>query len=265
MAKVIAVANQKGGVGKTATTSALAYGLKTRGYKVLIVDADGQCNTTDAFRAQIEGHATLYDLMRKESSAEEVIQKTEYIEIIAGDYLLKTADKVFDAMGREYLMKEALEPIRSKYDFIIIDTIPGLGVMLSNALTAADYVLMPMGADRDSLQGLSQLSVVIKQVLQYSNSNLKPLGFLITRAKPRANLVKEVLEYMPEIDKALNTKTYTAVIRENVHVQNARASFMPIIEYKKKHKDKNVIAVDDYEAFIDELLQEFGMNDERGM
>lgn len=263
MTNIIAIANQKGGVGKTATTSALAYGLKQRGYKVLVVDADGQCNTTDAYQALIENHATLYDLMTKEADAEEAIQHTQYIDIIAGDYLLKQADKTFDNMGREYLLKEAIAPVAHKYDFIIIDTIPGLGVMLSNALTAADYILMPMGADRDSLQGLSQLAMVVKQVIQYSNKDLKILGFLITRAKARANLFKEVKENMKKIEAAISTKTYKTIIRENIHVQDARASFMPIIEYKKQNKDKEVIAVADYEAFINELLKDLKMEQDK--
>lgn len=254
MANVIAIANQKGGVGKTATTSALAYGLKEKGYRVLIIDADGQCNTSDAYQAKIENETTLYDLMAKKSDAHEAVQHTKYIDIIAGDYLLKQADKYFNDTGREYLLKEAITPIRNEYDFIIIDTIPGLGVMLTNALTASDFVIMPMGADRDSLQGLSQLSLVINQVLQYSNPQLKVLGFLITRAKIRANLIKEVQEIMPSIERNINTKTFNSIIRENIHVQDARASFMPIIEYKKGNRDKNVIAVEDYNAFINEVL-----------
>jgi len=255
MAIIVTIANQKGGVGKTATTSALAYGLKERGFNVLIIDADGQCNTTDAFQAKIEGQATLYDLMSKKANVKEAIQHTKYIDIIASDYLLKQADKYFDNTGREFLIKEAIAPIKSEYDFIIIDTIPGLGVMLSNALTAADYVLLPMGADRDSLQGLSQLNLVLKQVIQYSNSNLIILGFLITRAKTNASLLNAVKkDILPQIEKQIQAKAYTTVIRENVHVQNARASFMPIIEYQKENKGKDVIAIEDYDSFIDEFL-----------
>lgn len=260
MAIIIAIANQKGGVGKTATTSALAYGLKQRGFNVLIVDADGQCNTTDAYQAKIEEQATLYDLMSHEAEVKEAVQQTQYIDIIASDYLLKQADKYFNDTGREYLLKESIEPIKNYYDFIIIDTIPGLGVMLTNALTAADYVILPMGADRDSLQGLSQLDLVLKQVIQYSNPNLKILGFLITRAKAKGNLLNAVRkDILPEIEKQIEAKTYNTIIRENVHVQDARASFMPIIEYKKNNRDKEVIAVDDYNSFIDEVLSDLGI------
>lgn len=262
MAKVIVVANQKGGVGKTATTSALAYGLKQRGYNVLVVDADGQCNTSDAYQAKIEGESTLYDLMKKEATASEVIQHTKYIDIIPSDYLLKQADKHFDDTGREYLIKEALEPIQREYDFIILDTIPGLGVMLINALTAANYVVIPMGADRDSLQGLAQFNMVVKQIIQYSNPNLKLLGFLVTRANLQATLVKETsLNIMPQAEKALGTKTFKSKIRENVHVQDARAVFMPIIEYKREHPEKSVQAIEDYEGFITELLQDLEMKE----
>lgn len=255
MGKIITISNQKGGVGKTATTSALAYGLKERGYKVLVVDADGQCNTSDAFKAKIENEVTLYDLLKKEAPINEAIQHTEYIDIIAGDYLLKQADRIFTDVGREYLLKEALQPIVQNYDYIVIDTIPALGVMLSNALTAADYVVIPMGADRDSLQGLAQLSAVINQVRQYANSNLKIAGLLITRANKQANIVKSMSTILPGIEESLNVKTFNTKIRENIHVQDARASFMPIIEFKKQNKDKKVIAVEDYNIFIEELLQ----------
>lgn len=256
MGKILAVSNQKGGVGKTATTSALAYGLKEKGFKVLVVDADGQCNTSDAFKARIENQATLYDLMTKEATAQEAIQKTDYIDIIAGDYLLKQADKVFSDVGREYLIKEALQPVLNQYDFIIIDTIPGLGVLLSNALTAANYVIIPMGADRDSLQGLSQLALVIQQVRQYSNPNIKIAGLLITRANKQANIVKGMQGILPAIEQQLGTKTFKSMIRENIHVQDARAAFMPLEVFKKENKDKRVLAASDYAVFIEELLQD---------
>lgn len=256
MAVTIAISNQKGGVGKTATTSALAYGLKKRGYNVLVIDGDGQCNTTDAFQATIEGEITLYDVMQGEETVQEAIQKTSYIDIIAGDYLLKQADKTFDSIGREHILEEKLKSLQSDYDFIVIDTPPVLGVMLANALVASDYLIIPMGADRDSLQGLAQLSKVVDDVHKYSNTRLKVMGLLITRANKRANLVKDIHGILPAAEMALNTKTFKSVIRENVHVQDARALFMPIIEYKKK-SGKDVIAVEDYESFIDEVLCSF--------
>lgn len=260
MATVISISNQKGGVGKTATTSALAYGLRQRGYRVLVVDADGQCNTTDAFRAEVEGHATLYDLMEKDADISEAIQHTEYMDIVAGDYLLKQADRRFIDTGREYLIKEALETVKDDYDFIIIDTIPGLGVMLLNALTASDYVIIPMGADRDSMQGLSQLSVVINQIVQYSNRELKILGFLITRAKPKVNLLKSFRAIMPKVEEQIKAETFKTCIRESIYVQEARAAFMPVIEYQQANRDKNVIAVSDYDSFIDEVLDKLDMD-----
>lgn len=256
MAITIAISNQKGGVGKTATTSALSYGLKERGYNVLVVDGDGQCNTTDAFNATIEGEATLYDVMHGEETAQRAIQKTTYIDIIAGDYLLKQADNTFDAIGREHILEEKLKLVQSDYDFIVIDTPPALGVMLANALVVADYIIVPMGADRDSLQGLAQLSKVIEDVHKYSNPNLIVLGLLITRANKRANLVKDIHDILPAAESALNTRTFNTIIRENVHVQDARALFMPIIEYKRQ-SGKDVIAVEDYNDFIDEVLVAF--------
>lgn len=257
MATVIAIANQKGGVGKTATASALANGLRTSGYKVLMVDADPQCNTTDAYRAIVNDQATMLDLMKKDSDALEAIQQTAYGDIIACDPELVRADNNFLESGREYLLKEALEPIKTDYDYIIIDTLPGLGVMLLNALTASDGVIIPVGADRDSLQGLEQLAASIQAVRKYSNPQLKVYGLLITILFKNTTLAKSVIEdALPQIEKALGTKTFRSMIRHTTKVKEARAQRVPLVEY-----DRNATAAIDYAAFIKELLTDLN---ERG-
>lgn len=263
-ATVISIANQKGGVAKTTTTSALAYELKSRGYNVLVIDADGQCNTSDAFQAQIEGHVTLVDLMddirdntkNRHLDPIKAIQKTEYIDIIAGDYLLKQADSRYTLLGRETYLKKAIEPVKKIYDFIIIDTIPGLGVMLTASLTASDYVIIPMEPNRDSLQGIEQLNLVVESVQDYSNPNLKILGMLLVKVKENTELFKNFKNDISYVAEILQTKTYNAMIRDNIHVQNARANFMPVAEYRDRNKDKKVRAADDYKDFVTEMLND---------
>lgn len=267
MAKVIAIANQKGGVTKTATTSAVAYGLKLLGYRILIVDADGQCNTSDAYSAKIEGYTTLYDLMEDTATHKrgkrvidphEALQKTEYIDIIASDYLLKQADTKFSNPGREYYIRDILITLQDEYDFIILDTPPGLGVMLSNALTAANYVIVPMEPNRDSLQGVDQLVGVIEQVKEYSNPNLMVLGMLLARVETRSILLRDFKADIEFAEEALQAKLFNSMIRNSIHVQNARSACMPIIEYGK-HMKVDCIAIDDYDYFIREMLHRMGV------
>ena len=163
-AKVIAVTNQKGGVGKTTTAMALATGLTREGYKVAMGDMDPQCNTTDTYRAIIHNQATLYDVLVAGDDIVEAIQHTDIGDIIAGDPLLADAEQKLSQQGREYRLKEALEPIMDQYDFIILDTPPNLGILLTNALTAADSCIIPITTERYSFQGLEELSNSIKRV-----------------------------------------------------------------------------------------------------
>lgn len=267
MAKVIAFANQKGGVAKTATASAVAYGLKNMGYRVLVLDADGQCNISDAYSAKMEGYTTLYDLMQdtaehkrgqREIDPHEAVQRTEYIDIIAGDYLLKQADTKYSNPGRENYIRDILLPLQEEYDFIVIDTPPGLGVMLSNALTAADYVVVPMEPNRDSLQGIVQLVSIIEQVKEYSNPKLEVLGMLLTRVETRSVLLRDFKSDIELAENALQAKLFHSMIRNNIHVQNARSACMPIIEYRK-YKKVECMAVDDYDYFIREMLRRMGI------
>lgn len=250
MAKIVSIANQKGGVGKTATASALANGLRHRGYKVLMIDADPQCNTTDAYRV-INKQFTLYELMKREITTKDAIQSSPYGDIIACSDELTRADNIFLESGREYLLKEALEDIQTNYDYIIIDTLPGLGIMLLNALTSSNGVIIPLGADRDSLQGLEYLTKTINATRKYSNPNLKVYGLLVTMVDSNTILAKSVIErILPEIEKGLNTKTFESKIRQTIKVKEARASRIPLIEYSS-----NATATLDYDKFINEFIK----------
>lgn len=222
MAEIIAVANQKGGIGKTTTSLALADALNMKGKKVLYVDLDPQCNGTGNYRAKVEGVGTLYDLLVNGDT--DCIQTTERGDIIAGDPLLKEASKVIDGAAATFKLKKGLTEIRKKYDYIILDTPPALSILLTNALTAADKVIIPLTADLFGLQGLTQLHDTIAEVQEFTNPGLTVDGLLLVKYKERTNLTKEIHAALPEYTKLLNTKVYETKIREAVATQEAQAA-----------------------------------------
>ena len=222
MAEIIAVANQKGGIGKTTTALALADALNMKGKKTLYIDLDPQCNGTGNYRAKVDGVGTLYDLLVDGDT--DCIQTTERGDIIAGDPLLKEASKVIDGASATFKLKKGLSEIRNHYDYIILDTPPALSVLLTNALTAADKVIIPLTTDLFGLQGLTQLHDTIIEVQEFTNPELKVDGLLLVKYKDRTNLSKEILATLPEYAKLLNTRIYETKIREAVATQEAQAA-----------------------------------------
>ncbi len=248
MNKIITVTNQKGGVGKTTTAHALASGLQSRGYKILVIDLDPQSNLT--YTLGIENpEYTIYELFTDEAKPEQAIKKTDQGDIIPGSLFLAGADMEFTKPGREYILKEIIEPLQEQYNYIIIDTPPALGILTTNALTASGSLIIPMGADIFSLQGLSQLQGLIENVRKYCNKNLLIEGLLITRYNGRIVLSRELKEVMEDAALKLNTKVFNSVIREGVAIREAQALQTDIFTNTPK---ANVTK--DYNKFIDELL-----------
>lgn len=245
---IITIANQKGGVGKTTTAVSLASGMKRKGYNVLLVDTDPQCNASDTYRAKIKETATLFDLFEEETDISEAIQKTEYGDIIPCDPLLISADNKYLQAGREYILKDMLEPIKNNYDYVIIDTCPFLGVLLANAITAADGLIIPSIPDRYSLQGLGELNKTITAVTRHSNKNLSVLGLLFVMCEENTKLSKEILGSMEEIEKAFRTKTFVSRIRRTVKVKEANTNRKPLFFYSPY-----CTAALDYENLIKEI------------
>jgi len=246
---IISVINQKGGVGKTTTVSALCNGLKARGYKVLAVDLDAQGNLTYSFGASSE-RSTVLGVLTGEVSAKDAIQHTEQGDIISSSKSLIGADAFLTDTGKEYTLKEGLEAIKKDYDFIILDTPPTLGILTVNALTASDTVVIPAQADIFSLQGIEQLSNTIRPVKKYTNKDLTINGILLVRYNPRSVLSKEVSELADQLAQRIDTTLYKATIREAIAVKECAISQRGLFEYAPK---SNVAT--DYNAFIDELLQ----------
>ena len=247
---IIVIANQKGGVGKTTTAHVLVTGLTYKGYKTLAVDTDPQSNLTYTLNAD-ENTPGVYELLKGNISPMEAIQHTEQGDIISGSLMLSGADMEFSDTGREYLLSEALEPLRSAYDFIIIDSPPTLGILTINALTAAHDLIIPMGADAYSLQGLAQLNATIGKVKKRCNPSLNVAGLLIIRYSGRAILSQELRETIEgKAACAVGTSVFQAVIREGIAVKEAQTQQASLYISAPKSN-----AAADYLTFIDEYLK----------
>lgn len=249
MAEIIAVANQKGGIGKTTTSLALADILRAKGKRVLYVDMDPQGNGTDNYKAQSDGVATIYDLLIE--SDHDCIQKTERGDIIAGDALLREAGKKLDGVAAAYKLKEGLTAIGENYDYIVLDTPPALSILLTNALTAADKVVIPLTTDRFGLQGLVQLHETIEDIKRYTNRDLKVDGLLLVKYNDRTNLAKDITESLPEYARLFGSKVYKTKIRESVKAREAQAMQISLFEWAH-----TCTTAKDYIEFASEFLKE---------
>ena len=245
---IIVIANQKGGVGKTTTAHAFVTGLIYKGYKVLAIDTDPQGNLSYTMHADpdISG---VYEVMKGQASTTDAIQQTNQGDIIAGSLMLSGADMEFTDTGREYILKELLEPIKCLYDFIIIDSPPTLGILTINALTAAQDLIIPLGADAYSLQGLAQLSATISKVRKHCNPTLRIAGLLITRYSGRTVIGRELKDIIEDKAQFVGTQSFDTVIRESVTIKESQVQRMSIFATPKSN------AAVDYMAFIDEYLK----------
>jgi chromosome partitioning protein len=248
--KVLAIINQKGGVGKSTTALAVGAGLLLKGYKVLFIDLDAQGNLSYTLGATTQGYNALGVLQRTETAKEE-IQHTEQGDIIASSPSLAGADAVIIETGKEYRLKEALENVSGEYDYCIIDTPPALGILTINALVACSGVIIPAQADIYSLQGISQLNSTIETVKRYCNSKLSIMGIVLTRYSSRSIISREVAEMLEQTAEQLNTKLYKTKIRECTAIKEAQATKQNIFSYAPKSN-----ATADYKALVDEIIRE---------
>ena len=250
MAKVISISNQKGGVGKTTTTGAIAAGFKTKGYKVLCIDLDPQSNLSFSSGAETEDCPTIYEILKGEAKITFSIQKVPSFDIISSNILLSGIELEFTQTGREFLLKEILNSVRDKYDYIFIDTPPALSILTVNAFTASDFVIIPMLADIFSLQGIAQLAETIERVKKYCNPNLKVEGIVLTKFNKRTILSREIKGTAELIAKQLNTNLFNSTIRSSVAVMEAQTNQQDIFKYAPKN-----LATLDYMNLVNELIE----------
>lgn len=252
--KVITLANQKGGCGKTTTSHILATGLCNRGYKVLSIDCDPQCNfSTVCGLMPSKEQATLYDVLNHQATIQEAkITISSGLDVIQGDLMLCEADRKFVKVGSEFMLREALEKI-PPYDFVVIDTAPSLGILTVNALVTADYLVIPMTPDYFSFQGLEQLKNNIQDIKKYCNKNLKVSGLLLTRCD-RTGLTKMMKEDITTAAESMGTKVFQSTVRQGVAIRESQLLQSDIFKESPK---ANVTA--EYNSFIDEFLESEGL------
>lgn len=237
MGKVIAIANQKGGVGKTTTAVNLSACLGQKKQKVLVVDSDPQGNTTSGLGVEKDEEAySTYDCLVNRTPMEEVMVKSQYdnLWVCPGNMSLAGAElELVDQKNREYRLKEAIDKVRDQFDFIFIDCPPSLGLITLNSFGAADSVLVPIQCEYYALEGLSQLTKTIKMVKQGLNKDMKIEGVLLTMYDARTNLSVQVVE---EVQKYFGATVYKTIIPRNVRLSEAPSYGMPIIAFDKSSK-----------------------------
>lgn len=251
MGTIVAVVNQKGGVAKTTTAIALATGLAKRGFKVLMADTDSQRNSTAVYRAQYEDVATMHDLLFTKGIDPMIcVQHTEIGDIIASDGLMAKDDANMSGLRESVMLRKALEPFRSAYDFIIIDHNPGHGGILNNVLTAADQIIIPMQTDAFSTEGAADLAERINSVKEFTNHSLSVAGILVTMYNGRTRSAKAFLAQKDVLERVFETKLFDAKIRRCQALPDANDRRMSIFDH-----DPTGNGAQDYNALIDEFLE----------
>ena len=252
MAVKIAIANMKGGIGKTTTALCLADEFQKHEKNVLVIDMDPQRSATGVYGAKIEDTNTLADLMYEKTPAIECIQHTQIGDIIASDPLLMEADtKIPVDADRFYHLSDACKEIEDQYDIILFDCPPGNGVMLGNVLSCANGVIMPITCDRFGVQGMIEFVDVMNQYINRINPGLKILGVLRVQYEENQILTKDLEENLiPNMVAEMGTKLYKTKIRKCVKCKQAQALGIRLSDYAP-----NCTTAQDYDALVKELFE----------
>ena len=250
MGKVISIANQKGGVGKTTTSVNISTILAKKGKKVLMIDTDPQGNATSGLGIDKNVNFSIYDVIINDVEIDNTIQQTmvKNLEACPSNINLAGAEVELVSMeDREYKLKEKIDSQKDKYDYIIIDCPPSLGLITLNAFTASDSVLIPVQCEYYALEGLGQLLNTIQLVQEHLNENLQIEGALLTMFDARTNLSNQVVR---EVNKYFENKVYKTVIPRNVKLSEAPSYGMPISIYDPRSKGAK-----SYDKFVKEFLK----------
>lgn len=255
MGKIIAIANQKGGVGKTTTTVNLAAALGVLEKKILLIDADPQANATSGLGIDVEGvEIGTYQLLEHITQAKEAVMHTSSpnLDIIPAHIDMVAVEiELVDKPNREYMLREILQPIKDDYDYILIDCAPSLGLLTLNALVAADSVLIPIQCEYFALEGLGKLLNTIKSVQKIHNKDLDIEGLLLTMYDSRLRLSNQVVE---EVKKHFQNMVFKTIIHRNIKLGEAPSFGESIISY-----DATSLGAKNYISLANEILKNHGV------
>ena len=267
-AKVIAVVNQKGGVAKTTSVANLGAALVKKRKKTLLIDLDPQGSLSKYFdiyvfemkifneetgneetvESILPEENTIYGVLQEKASIEDTIQKVDGIDIVPANILMANADmSLAGKMGRERLLKDAIEKIEDRYDFILIDCPPSLGLLTINALVAADSILIPVAAEYMALEGTAQLLETVDAVSKKFNPDIKIAGFVVTRVDTRRALDKQIIE---KVRITYPKHAFNTCIKQNVSIAEAPIEHKDIFKYSPKSAGAS-----DYGALAKELIE----------
>ena len=256
VSRIIAIANQKGGVGKTTTAVNLSACLAKMGKKVLLIDIDPQGNATSGLGVDTKNLETsIYDALINGTGMKDIITKTDYknLYICPSDSALSGAEvELVNVMGREYQLKTAVSDIKEDYDFVIMDCPPSLGMITLNAFTACDSVLVPIQCEYYALEGLSSLTGTIKRVKKVLNKSIDIEGVLLTMFDARTNLALQVVD---EVKKFFPEKVYKTIIPRNVRLSEAPGFGEPVIVYDPASR-----GAESYLDLAEEVIERSGGN-----
>ncbi len=251
MCKIVSVANQKGGVGKTTTAVNLSTILAKKGKKVLLIDADPQGNATSGLGVEKNVELSTYDILVNDTTIDQVIQKTaiKNLALCPSNISLAGAEvELVSMMSREQRLKEKIDVVKDLFDYIFIDCPPSLGLVTLNSFTASDSVLIPVQCEYFALEGLGQLLNTINLVKKHLNKGIEVEGALLTMYDIRTNLSNQVVK---EVKKYFGEKVYKTVIPRNVRLSEAPSYGMPITVYDPRSKGAK-----SYIKFAKEFLKE---------